>query len=146
MCIRDRVLVGLVVGSVLTFAYSARFMWGAFAVKPDVEATPFKPIKPAFLAAPAILSLLTIVYGLWPAPVDGWIQPYAALFVPAGEDPAAAAGHLALWHGLTPALGLTAITFALGLAMFYGRNTVARLQGLVPGWIDGDRTLSLIHI
>ena len=118
-------------------------MWGAFAVKPGVEATPFKPIKPAFLAAPAILSLLTIVYGLWPAPVDGWIQPYAALFVPAGEDVAAAAGHLALWHGLTPALGLTAITFALGLAMFYGRNAVARLQGLVPGWIDGDRTYQL---
>ena len=137
------ILIGLVLGSILTFAYSARFMWGAFAVKPGVETTPFKPIKPAFLAAPAILSVLTIVYGLWPAPVDGWIQPYAALFVPDGEDPAAAAGYLALWHGLTPALGLTAITFALGLAMFYGRNAVSRLQGLVPGWIDGDRTYQL---
>ncbi|MEO3934731.1 Na+/H+ antiporter subunit A [Micrococcaceae bacterium Sec7.4] len=137
------ILVGLVLGSILTFAYSARFMWGAFAVKPGVETTPFKPIKPAFLAAPAILSLLTIVYGLWPAPVDGWIQPYAALFVPDGEDPAAAAGHLALWHGVTPALGLTAITFALGLAMFYGRNAVSRIQGLVPAWIDGDRTYQL---
>ncbi|MDN4644331.1 Na+/H+ antiporter subunit A [Arthrobacter sp. PsM3] len=137
------ILAGLVLGSILTFAYSARFMWGAFAVKPGVEATPFKPIKPAFLAAPAILSLLTIVYGLWPAPVDGWIQPYAALFVPAGEDAAAAAGHLALWHGLTPALGLTAITFAFGGFMFYGRTAVARLQGLVPAWIDGDRTYQL---
>ena len=136
-------LIGLVLGSILTFAYSARFMWGAFALKSGVETTPFKPIKPAFLAAPAILSVLTIGYGLWPAPVDGWIQPYAALFVPDGEDPAAAAGHLALWHGLTPALGLTAITFALGLAMFYGRNAVSRLQGLVPGWIDGDRTYQL---
>jgi multicomponent Na+:H+ antiporter subunit A len=136
------ILAGLVLGSILTFAYSARFMWGAFAVKPGVDATPFKPIQPAFLAAPAILSLLTIVYGLWLAPVDGWIQPYAALFVPDGEDPAAA-GYLALWHGLTPALGLTAITFALGLAMFYGRNAVARLQGLVPGWIDGDRAYQL---
>ncbi|MCB5292291.1 Na+/H+ antiporter subunit A [Arthrobacter sp. SO3] len=137
------ILAGLVLGSILTFAYSARFMWGAFAVKPGVEATPFKPVKPAFLAAPAILSLLTIVFGLWPAPVDGWIQPYAALFVPAGEDAAAAAGHLALWHGLTPALGLTAVTFALGLFMFYGRTAVARLQGLVPAWIDGDRTYQL---
>ena len=137
------ILAGVVLGSILTFAYSARFMWGAFAVKPGVETTPFKPIKTSFLAAPAILSLLTIVYGLWPAPVDGWIQPYAALFVPDGEDPAAAAGHLALWHGLTPALGLTAITFALGLAMFYGRDAVSRLQGLVPAWIDGDRSYQL---
>lgn len=139
---------GLVLGSVLTFAYSARFMWGAFAAKPGVEATPFKPIKPAFLAAPAVLSLLTIVYGLWPDPVDGWIQPYAGLFVDSDAADAGsaadAAGHLALWHGLTPALGLTAVTFVLGLAMFYARNAVSRLQSLVPGWIDGDRSYQLV--
>lgn len=137
------ILVGLVLGSVLTFAYSARFMWGAFAVKSGVPATRFKAVKPAFLAAPAVLSLLTLLYGVWPAPVDAWIQPYAALFAghaeAGGVDPDAA-GHLALWHGFTPALGLAAITFALGLAMFYGRNAVSRAQALVPGWIDGDRS------
>ncbi|WP_426997308.1 Na+/H+ antiporter subunit A [Pseudarthrobacter sp. N5] len=146
------ILVGVVLGSILTFAYSARFMWGAFAVKPGVDATPFKAIRPSFLAAPAILSVLTIAYGVWPAPVDQWIQPYASLFAhgtsesgtPGAGGPdvgtvAGQAGHLALWHGFTPALGLTAVTFALGLAMFYGRNLVARAQGLVPGWIDADR-------
>ena len=134
------ILVGLVLGSILTFAYSARFMWGAFAVKAGVPATRFKAVKPSFLAAPALLSLLTVLYGAWPDPVDGWIQPYAALF--AGHEGAEsdAAGHLALWHGFTPALGLTAITFALGLAMFYGRNAVSRVQAMVPGWIDGDRS------
>jgi multicomponent Na+:H+ antiporter subunit A len=138
-------LAGLVLGSILTFAYSARFMWGAFAVKPGVEATPFKPIKPAFLAAPAVLSLLTIVYGLWPDPADGWIQPYAALFADSSaNDGGSAAGHLALWHGFTPALGLTAVTFVLGLGMFYARNAVARLQSLVPGRIDGDRSYQLV--
>ncbi|CAN7545688.1 Na+/H+ antiporter subunit A [Arthrobacter sp. LjRoot78] len=137
------VLAGLVLGSILTFAYSARFMWGAFASKPGIEPTPFKAIKPSFLAAPALLSLLTIVYGLWPAPVDAWIQPYAAEFVHDGGDPASAAGHLALWHGLTPALGLTAITFVLGLAMFYGRSIVARAQGRVPAWVDGDRAYQM---
>ncbi len=136
------VLAGIVVGSVLTFAYSARFMWGAFADKPGVERTPFKAVRPSFLAAPAILSLLTIAYGVWPAPVDAWIQPYAALFASATPDagtPAGQAGHLALWHGFTPALGLTAVTFALGLAMYFGRTVVARAQDRVPGWIDGDR-------
>ena len=130
------VLVGVVLGSILTFAYSARFLWGAFAVKPGVEPTSFKPIKPAFLAAPAILSLLTVLYGLWPAVVDGWIQPYAELFVDGSES---SPGHLALWHGVTPALGLTVVTFAFGSAMFYGRNAVARLQARVPGWVDADR-------
>ncbi|TLM83172.1 Na+/H+ antiporter subunit A [Pseudarthrobacter sp. NamE5] len=136
------VLAGIVIGSVLTFAYSARFMWGAFAVKPGVEHTPFKAVRPSFLAAPAVLSLLTIIYGVWPVPVDGWIQPYAALF--ASTDPDAGtlaerAGHLALWHGFTPALGLTALTFALGLAMYFGRDAVSRVQSLVPAWVDGDK-------
>lgn len=136
------VLAGLVLGSILTFAYSARFMWGAFAVKAGVEPTPFKAVKPSFLAAPAILSLLTIVYGLWPVPVDAWIQPYAALFASPSPDagtPAEQAGHLALWHGFTPALGLTALTFALGLAMYFGRNAVSRAQSLVPPWVDSDK-------
>lgn len=138
-------LVGLVLGSILTFAYSARFMWGAFATKPGVDRTPFKAIQPSFLAAPAILSFLTIAYGLWPDPVDGWIQPYAALFVEpaagtsAAESNAASASHLALWHGLTPALGLTALTFAAGVVMFYARNLVSRAQSRVPDWVDGDR-------
>ncbi|APX02280.1 Na+/H+ antiporter subunit A [Arthrobacter sp. QXT-31] len=140
------VLAGTVVGSVLTFAYSARFMWGAFAVKPGVERTPFKAIRPSFLAAPATLSVLTIVYGLWPVPVDAWIQPYAAQFAGGTSDAgsaAGAAGHLALWHGLTPALGLTAVTFAVGAAMFYGRNLVDRIQGAIPAWIDADRGYQL---
>ncbi|TLM71703.1 Na+/H+ antiporter subunit A [Pseudarthrobacter sp. NamB4] len=136
------VLAGIVIGSVLTFAYSARFMWGAFAVKPGVERTPFRAIRPSFLAAPAVLSLLTIIYGVWPVPVDGWIQPYAALFASTDSDagtPADQAGHLALWHGFTPALGLTALTFALGLAMYFGRDAVSRVQSLVPPWVDGDK-------
>ncbi len=134
------ILAGVVLGSVLTFAYSARFLWGAFAVKQGVDRTPFKAISPSFLAAPAVLSFLTIVYGLWPAPVDDWIQPYAALFTASdGGTGAGAAGHLALWHGFTPALGLTAVTFALGLAMFFARGAVGRAQSLVPDWIDADR-------
>ncbi|WP_120520621.1 Na+/H+ antiporter subunit A [Arthrobacter celericrescens] len=135
-------LIGLVLGSVLTFAYSARFMWGAFASKPGLERTPFKAIRLSFLAAPAILSVLSVAYGLWPVPADAWIQPYAALFAEPGHDagaPDAGAGHLALWHGLTPALGLTAVTFAAGLAMFYWRNAVSRAQSRVPDWVDGDR-------
>jgi multicomponent Na+:H+ antiporter subunit A len=140
------VLAGIVLGSVLTFAYSARFMWGAFAVKSGVDPTPFKAVRPSFLAAPALLSLLTIVYGLWPTPVDAWIQPYAALFASTAADagtPVEQAGHLALWHGLNPALGLTALTFVLGLAMHSGRKLVERAQSRVPGWIDGDRFYQL---
>ncbi|MDQ0031641.1 Na+/H+ antiporter subunit A [Arthrobacter bambusae] len=136
-------LAGLVLGSILTFAYSARFMWGAFATKPGVDRTPFKAIQPSFLAAPAILSVFSVVYGLWPDPVDGWIQPYTAAFSGAADHDggisASSATHLALWHGLTPALGLTALTFAAGVVMFYASKLVSRVQGRVPDWVDGDR-------
>ncbi|MCA4134941.1 Na+/H+ antiporter subunit A [Arthrobacter sp. M4] len=132
-------LLGIVLGSTLTVAYSARFMWGAFAVKPGVEPTPFKAIRPSFLFVPAVLSVLSIVYGLWPSPVDAWIQPYAALFAPAAGGEGSGPGHLALWHGLTPALGLSVLAIAAGAGMHYGREVVERLQSRVPDWVDGDR-------
>ncbi len=150
------VLIGLGLGSVLTFAYSARFIWGGFADKPFADrnpagtpvgnrsigkrgngiATAFKPVPWGFLAAPAILSALTILYGLFPGAVDGWIAPYAQLFPAETHDGGA---HLALWHGLTPALGLTLMTVAAGLLLFAGRTTVARLQDKIYPLLDAEK-------
>ncbi|WP_427015672.1 Na+/H+ antiporter subunit A [Pseudarthrobacter sp. P1] len=125
----------MVLGSMLTFGYSARFVWGGFAVKPKVAPTVFKPIPAAFLAAPAILTVLTVLYGLVPGPVDGWIAPYAQLF-PAG---AAKDSHLALWHGFTPALGLSALAIAVGVLLFAGRGTVAGVQDRLPAVVDAEK-------
>lgn len=132
------VLCGIVLGSILTVAYSARFMWGAFATKSGLEPTPFKAIRPSFLAAPAVLAFLGLVYGVWPVAVDAWIQPYAALFAPAAGAEGTASS-LALWHGFTPALGLSAFALAAGTALHYLRNAVAQAQSRIPDWIDGDR-------
>ena len=41
------VLAGVVVGSALTVAYSARFVWGAFATKPGAQAAPRSSACPA---------------------------------------------------------------------------------------------------
>ncbi|MFJ3957175.1 Na+/H+ antiporter subunit A [Arthrobacter sp. NPDC090010] len=125
------VLAGVVLGSMLTFAYSARFIWGAFATKPGVPPTPFKPIRFSFLASPALLAALSLLLGLWPAPVDSWVQPYAALFTH-GETEGHGAGHLELWHGFTPALGLTALTFLVGTLLVLGRERVTRFQDAMP--------------
>lgn len=129
------VLAAMVLGSVLTFAYSARFMWGGFAKKSKGMATVFKPVGWLFLGAPALLSALTIAYGVYPKLVDGWIAPYSALF-PAGEH---GASHLELWHGFTPALGLSAIVVVLGAALFFARNPFSALQAKLPAWIDFER-------
>lgn len=128
-------LIGVVVGSVLTFAYSARFVWGGFARKEGMQDTEFTPVSPAFLAAPLILTAATIVYGVWPQPVSAWIQPYVQLFAATEEeDP-----YLALWHGFNLPLLLSAITVALGALMFWRRQEVSRAQDKVYPVFDAER-------
>ncbi|WP_154606299.1 MULTISPECIES: Na+/H+ antiporter subunit A [Arthrobacter] len=129
------VLASMVVGSILTFAYSARFMWGGFAKKPKGMATAFKPVGALFLGAPALLSLLTVTYGLYPHLVEGWIAPYSAQF--RADDPASL--HLSLWHGFTLPLALSVVVVAGGLGLFALRQRVERLQAKLPPVIDFER-------
>ncbi|WP_196837114.1 Na+/H+ antiporter subunit A [Zhihengliuella flava] len=125
---------GVVLGSIATFAYSARFMWGAFASKPGLSPTPFRPVPWTFLAAPAVLTLGTVVLAWVPGVLETLVEPYAQLF---GEP--AEPIHLALWHGLTPALGLSAVIVAVGVLMFVFRSAVARAQDKLYPVIDAER-------
>lgn len=122
------VLAALVVGSALTVAYSARFVWGTFAPKPGLPATNFKPVTPLFAAPPAILAVLGLVYGVWPAPVDAWAAPYAL-----------AASHLSAWHGVDLPLALSAAAWAGGALLFWARDSVYRLQAALSGLPDAER-------
>src|SRR3712207_7714765 len=97
------VLTGLVASSVLTAAYTARFVWGAFARKPGSADTGLEhPPEPLFLAAPAVLALTGLVLG----PASPLLDPLVAAY--AGTLPLLApeVEHLALWHGWQPALAL----------------------------------------
>ncbi|TYD00324.1 Na+/H+ antiporter subunit A [Arthrobacter echini] len=120
-------LGGIVLGSVLTFAYSARFLWGAFALKHGTPRTKFSRVRPSFLLAPAVLAVATVVFGLWPVPLDLLVQPYATLFA---SD--IAAPHLALWHGVSLSLVLTVVTLGAGVALFVLRNPLERFQAKLP--------------
>lgn len=148
-------LAGLALGSVLTFAYSARFIWGAFAVKrqgyvlsddikycadtdlatikhgknqpsPD---TLFHTVSLKFLAAPAVLTVLTLIYGFYPEPVH---QLIAAHLKTVGDYQL----HLALWHGLTPALLISLSIMGAGIVLFVVREAIENLQravAMLPG-------------
>ena len=107
-------LLGVVVGSVLTAAYAARFFWGAFATKKGVEVFRRAPEHPGFLVAPVILAASGLALGLAASFVDGWTRNYADLFPPEGAEEY----HLALWHGWEPALGISAATIGLGALLF----------------------------
>ncbi|NUP74945.1 MAG: Na+/H+ antiporter subunit A, partial [Sinomonas sp.] len=122
------VLAAFVLGSALTVAYSARFVWGAFARKPGHPDTPFKPITPLFIAPPAVLGALGLAYGVWPEPVEAWVAPYAG-----------SPEHLAAWHGLGTALALSAATWLAGAALFWFRDSVYRAQVAVSGLPDAER-------
>ena len=125
-------LVGVVVGSVLTFAYTARFLWGGFADKPPlavddpVGAEVPRP-APAFVAPAVVLAVLTVVLGVLPwLPTDLVAPAAGALVAEAGKE------YLLLWHGLTLALLLTVLTIAAGVALFVARERLERLQASLP--------------
>ena len=119
-------LIGIAIGSMLTVAYGARFLWGAFWRKRDAQGErmpetswPDPPV--GFLSAPIILAGLTLAAGLGAPAVDLVLRGYAVTATPGLNPeglPVEGPGYLALWHGLEPALGISALTILLGIGLF----------------------------
>ena len=151
-------LVAVAVGSVLTVAYGLRLWWGAFATKrvvshesvqpmadgtvpsasaplPDGTAEPAPITHPSMLLVwPAmVLALLGLAVALLPGLGENLLQPYA------DQSPTGEPGHLALWAGLTPTLGLTVLILAAGLLLFLVRDRVERLQAGLYRGPEADR-------
>ncbi|MGN8553244.1 UNVERIFIED_CONTAM: Na+/H+ antiporter subunit A [Microbacterium sp. SLM126] len=125
---------GVVLGSVLTAAYGIRFLWGAFWTKKDAARRPLPatewPDPPiGFLAAPVLLSGLTVVAGFAAPALDVALAGYADEAPPgASEHPA----HLALWHGLEPALWISLATIAVGAVVFWLTARAGWSKRLLP--------------
>ncbi len=119
-----------VLGSVMTFAYSVRFLsvfFGPYRCdRPDVhEAAPqfWLPIAP--------LTAAVVVFGLIPFENTA-VGAFTALAAPSfgyHNEP------LALWHGPTVAFALSVLTWFLGIALYIGRAPFLALQRrLTPRW------------
>ena len=125
-------LIGVGLGSTLTVAYSARFLWGAFARKKDVEKV--RPVHESvwFLFSPGVLA----VAGIALAPLFGLVGTvlagYSALFPALEHDYV-----LAMWH-VDPALFVSTLTILGGLALFLARNPVFAGQSRVPAIVDSS--------
>ncbi|WP_136707371.1 Na+/H+ antiporter subunit A [Agromyces sp. H66] len=126
-------LVGAFLGSVLTVAYTARFLWGAFFTKPGAGPTTLHRTGPLIGVAPGVLAIASLVFALAVPLVEPLLAGYA------DELPGPTEYHLALWHGLEPALALSAAVFALGAVLVWARRPVARLQAAMPHAIDSGR-------
>ncbi|SDF38180.1 hydrogen gas-evolving membrane-bound hydrogenase subunit E [Pseudonocardia oroxyli] len=117
--------LGLLLGSIFTVAYSARFLWGAFATKAGVEATEPRPVVPGLSVPTWIAAFTGLVLGCVPPLTDALARNYAAAY-PA-EDAVAADYHLALWHGLSLPLLFSAVALIVGATLHLQR---ARVTGL----------------
>jgi multicomponent Na+:H+ antiporter subunit A len=119
------VIAVVVFASMLTFAYSARFLWGAFWY-PRSRGAPTAASDDApsagFLAAPAVIGAVLLVLDVLPGLADSLLTAASQAL-----DASAAAVHLAMWHGFNLALLLSAVTVAGGLVLFVGRRSVARV-------------------
>lgn len=123
---RGWLVAATVAGAALTVAVA----WLA-GVKPFVgtlHQTPESPHapSPSLLLGPALLATLGLAMALVPA-VSATPLVAAAASATAGE---AITAKLALWHGLTPALGFSALAIALGAACIALRGRLRSLVGL----------------
>ncbi|MGO3886867.1 MAG: proton-conducting transporter transmembrane domain-containing protein, partial [Mycetocola sp.] len=125
-------LIGVTLGSMMTVAYSVRFFWGAFATRKRQVTCEIHRGSSAILIAPGVLAALTLALGVFAGVVDTMVTPYASTLGEVHE-------HIALWHGFTLALGLSAIVIVVGLLLFRWRAEVARVQDRVPDTFDAAR-------
>ena len=151
------VTAGIALTSVFTVAYSGRLVLGALGVwgtapagaadmwsagrGEDVHEAPA-----AFWAVPVLGVVVTLVLGLVPGVLD---EAVAAAATAAAGAPVHA--HLALWHGVTPALLVSAGVIAAGLALVAARRPVERVAshaglpfsglGVVDGILRGAVSL-----
>ena len=136
----DALLLGIsAAGAALTFAYSGRLIWGAFADKPGAARTVTSRAGRGICAGPVALAALSLAGGLLAGPLDRYIAPYARTLPELGgaHDEIE---HLALWHGFTPALLLTALIVVAGSVLVAGRESVEWLQERTQTGLDAQRT------
>jgi multicomponent Na+:H+ antiporter subunit A len=133
--VHDIAVIGIVVGSIGTVAYTARFFFGCFAGSPrsDGAATP-RRVGLGFILAPGLLATLSLPAGSLAGFTDRFVlEPMSAALLgyPLG------APELSLWHGVNVPLILSAVILALGF-LLYRYNEHRRLPA-GPAALGGER-------
>ena len=117
------VLAGLTVGSMITAAYSIRFLWGAFTAGVTDWANAPPPVDvshrpaPSLVAPAAVLAVVTVLLGVAPSLAGSIVGAAAVALVPA-----ATSVPLAVWHGFNLPLVLSAVALVGGWLLFVARR------------------------
>jgi len=117
-------------GALFSAAYSIRYVAHVF-LGPVRTDYPHPPHDPPFgmWSPPALLTLLVVLIGLFPVAMVGSLLSVAASAVVGGALPAY---KLALWHGLTPALGASVVAIAGGAILLWRYRDANRLRLALP--------------
>jgi multicomponent Na+:H+ antiporter subunit A len=116
-----------VLAAVITFGYGARIFEGAFGGPLTQQL--YEPAR-LFLAPATLTGIAGLVLGVGVGLLDPLAQAVAEVVTGT-----AITEHLALWHGLTPALAMSAVTIAAGLVLVSARRRVDRLSDAIRwGW------------
>jgi multicomponent Na+:H+ antiporter subunit A len=121
-------LAAAVAGSVLTAAYALRIVAGVVRPAQAPDDRPPAPPSVPFLLPAAILAAATVVLGAFPGLLDRLVGRAAAAI-----DGEVDGVHLALWHGFTGPLLLSAVTIGLALGVWSATARVDRVLAV------GDR-------
>jgi len=129
----------LLVGSIITCAYTLRFLWGAFGRK--VRNTPSPAVAKmhapawAFYISPVVLAVAGVVAGFVSGPIGALFEPYAETLNSYGHE----LEHLALWHGFGLPVIFSIIVIVGGVIAFLGiRKIRDRVFGFRP-MLNADR-------
>lgn len=85
----------------------------------------------SLLLGPLALAGLSVVFGLWPGGAERLVAAASASVLGQPADV-----HLSVWHGLTPALALSAATLAGGVGAYAARGPLRRVTAR---WVGAAR-------
>ncbi len=120
-----------VLGSLFSAAYCFRFVGHVFfgPVRDDYPGHPHDP-GPGLWGPPALLVVLVVLIGVMPFLAEPFVKLVtAAVLGPAAEVPEA---HLAIWHGVTPALYMSIVAVGGGFLAFAAHGPAQRLWDRTP--------------
>ena len=127
------VLLSVIVtfAALMSAAYSFRFVAHVF-LGPERDDYPHSPHDPGpgLWLSPALLVVLVVTIGLFPAVIAGGIVAAAGQAVIG--DVALPYYTLKIWHGFTPALAMSIIATLGGLAVLAGYGRFSRLWDRIP--------------
>ncbi|MGB6244341.1 Na+/H+ antiporter subunit A [Gordonia sp. (in: high G+C Gram-positive bacteria)] len=137
--LRHLVDVVLLLGSVITFAYTTRFLWGAFGRKvrnlPTRAVARLEPPTAMFQAPPAVLAVAGVIAAFASGWIGGLFEPYARSLPAYGED----LEHLAQWHGFGLPVVFSIVVVVGGAALFLILRAIRAHVFVHPPRLNADR-------